>query len=349
MKMLDAKTTVDAVKLTVFMVVTTLATGLLVITIGNVTFGQSTEYKAVFSDVTGLNTGDDIRISGVRVGSVKSIDIYERSSALVTFDVDADSELNQATNATIRYRNLVGQRYIALTQGAGSDTVLEEDDTIPLSRTEPALDLTVLFNGFKPLFAALSPEDVNKLSYEIIQVFQGEGGTVESLLQSTASVTNALADRDKIIGQLIDNLNDVLVIVGDRDQELSDLIVQLQQFVSGLKDDRQAILGSLHDISALSVQTADLVDQARAPLTRDIGQLRRLAATLDRNQPEIDKALQILPLKLQKIGRTASYGSWFNFYLCNFRGKVTLPSAGGQQAISIPVDYNTNTARCDLG
>ena len=349
MKLLDAKTTVDAVKLTVFMVVTSLATGLLVITIGNVTFGESTEYKAVFSDVTGLNTGDDVRISGVRVGSVKSIDIYQRRQAMVTFDVDSDSELNQATNATIRYRNLVGQRYIALTQGAGSDTVLDEDDTIPLSRTEPALDLTVLFNGFKPLFAALSPEDVNKLSYEIIQVFQGEGGTVESLLQSTASVTNALADRDKIVGQLIDNLNDVLVIIGDRDQELSDLIVSLQQFVSGLKDDRQAILGSLHDISELSVQTADLVDQAREPLTRDIGQLRRLAATLDRNQPEIDKALQILPLKLQKIGRTASYGSWFNFYLCNFRGQVTLPAAAGQRLDPIGVDYNTNTARCDLG
>ena len=349
MKLLDAKTTVDAVKLTVFMVVTSLATGLLVITIGNVTFGESTEYKAVFSDVTGLNTGDDVRISGVRVGSVKSIDIYQRRQAMVTFDVDSDSELNQATNATIRYRNLVGQRYIALTQGAGSDTVLDEDDTIPLSRTEPALDLTVLFNGFKPLFAALSPEDVNKLSYEIIQVFQGEGGTVESLLQSTASVTNALADRDKIVGQLIDNLNDVLVIIGDRDQELSDLIVSLQQFVSGLKDDRQAILGSLHDISELSVQTADLVDQAREPLTRDIGQLRRLAATLDRNQPEIDKALQILPLKLQKIGRTASYGSWFNFYLCNFRGQVTLPAAAGQRLDLIGVDYNTNTARCDLG
>ncbi len=349
MKLLDAKTTVDAVKLTVFMVVTSLATGLLVITIGNVTFGESTEYKAVFSDVTGLNTGDDVRISGVRVGSVKSIDIYQRRQAMVTFDVDSDSELNQATNATIRYRNLVGQRYIALTQGAGSDTVLDEDDTIPLSRTEPALDLTVLFNGFKPLFAALSPEDVNKLSYEIIQVFQGEGGTVESLLQSTASVTNALADRDKIVGQLIDNLNDVLVIIGDRDQELSDLIVSLQQFVSGLKDDRQAILGSLHDISELSVQTADLVDQAREPLTRDIGQLRRLAATLDRNQPEIDKALQILPLKLQKIGRTASYGSWFNFYLCNFRGQVTLPAVAGQRLDPIGVDYNTNTARCDLG
>ena len=142
MKLLDAKTTVDAVKLTVFMVVTSLATGLLVITIGNVTFGESTEYKAVFSDVTGLNTGDDVRISGVRVGSVKSIDIYQRRQAMVTFDVDSDSELNQATNATIRYRNLVGQRYIALTQGAGSDTVLDEDDTIPLEphRARPRPD-----------------------------------------------------------------------------------------------------------------------------------------------------------------------------------------------------------------
>ena len=348
MKLLDAKTASDAVKLTIFMVVTSLATGLLVITIGNITFGASTEYKAVFSDATGLNTGDDIRISGVRVGSVKSIEIYQRNYAMVTFSVDSDSELNQATNATIRYRNLVGQRYIALTQGSGSDQVLREDDTIPLEQTAPALDLTVLFNGFKPLFAALSPEDINTLSYEIIQVFQGEGGTVESLLQSTASVTNALADRDQIVGQLINNLNDVLVIVGDRDKELSSLIVQLQQFVSGLKEDRGAILGSLHDISNLSVQTADLVDQARAPLTRDVGQLRRLARNLDRNQPEIDKALQILPLKLQKIGRTASYGSWFNFYLCNFRGKVTLPGVA-QQQITIPVDYNTGTARCHLG
>ncbi len=348
MKLLDARTTAAAVKLAIFMVTTSLATGLLVVTIGNISFGQTTQYKAVFSDVTGLNKGDDVRISGVRVGSVKNIEIYRRNDALVTFDVDSDSQLNQATDATIRYRNLVGQRYIAITQGAGSSTPLHEGDTIPLSRTSPALDLTVLFNGFKPLFAALSPDDINKLSYEIIRVFQGEGGTVESLLQSTASVTNALADRDKVVGQLITNLNDVLVTLGNRDQELSSLIVELQQFVSGLKDDRNAILGSLNDVSDLAVQTAGLVKDARAPLTRDISQLRRVAEILDKNRPEIDKALQILPLKLQKIGRTASYGSWFNFYLCNFRGTVTLPGVAHKR-LTVPVDYNTNTPRCDLG
>ena len=90
-----------------------------------------------------------------------------------------------------------------------------------MTRTTPALDLTVLFNGFKPLFQALSPADINKLSYEIVQVFQGEGGTLESLLAHTASVTSTLADRDQVIGDLIDNLNEVLDHLGDRDEQLS--------------------------------------------------------------------------------------------------------------------------------
>ena len=135
---------------------------------------------------------------------MKGVDIVDRTRALVTFKVDKDQQLTDGTNATIRYRNLVGQRYISLAQGVGGPRVLKEGDTIPLARTNPALDLTVLFNGFKPLFAALSPADVNKLSYEIVTVFQGEGGTLESLLSHTASVTSTLASRDQVIGSLIE-------------------------------------------------------------------------------------------------------------------------------------------------
>jgi phospholipid/cholesterol/gamma-HCH transport system substrate-binding protein len=345
---LDARTAGDAVKLLVFIVVTTLATGVLAVTIGNISFGKTVDYKAVFSDVTGLAKGDDVRIAGVRVGSVEDIAIHDRDQALVTFSVDADSTLNEGTNATIRYRNLIGQRYIALSQGVGQAASLAAGDTIPIARTHPALDLTVLFNGFKPLFAALSPDDVNRLSFEIIQVFQGEGGTVDSLLGSTASVTTTLADRDKVIGDLITNLNDVLETLGSRDAQLSDLIVRLQQFVSGLKSDRAAILGSLDDLSGLATQTASLLHDARPALATDISRLRQVVATLDRHRGEIDNSLQILPIKLAKIGRTASYGSWFNFYLCNFKGRVKVPGAGGQELV-IPIDFNTEAARCDLG
>lgn len=341
---LDARTAKDAAKLVAFIVVTTIATGMLVVTIGNLSFGEKSDYKALFTDVTGLNNGDDVRIAGVKVGNVEDIEISGRSQALVTFSVDADARLTEGTNATIRYRNLVGQRYIALTQGVGEAGRLTEDDTIPLDRTHPALDLTVLFNGFKPLFAALSPDDVNKLSYEIIQVFQGEGGTVESLLSSTASVTTTLANRDRVIGELVTNLNDVLDTLGQRDDELSDLIGSLQSFVSGLNDDRDAIFNSLDSISNLATQTSDLVSDARPALTSDIRQLRKVVGVLDDNRGEIDRALQILPIKLEKIGRTASYGSWFNFYMCNFTGRVKVPGLD-----PLVIDQAVGSSRCDLG
>ncbi|MCW2794347.1 MAG: virulence factor Mce family protein [Nocardioides sp.] len=344
MKMLDKRTAGDLTKLLIFIVVTTLATGVLVAVIGNITFAGSKEYKAEFVDATGVVKGDDIRIAGVKVGVVNGVEIVDRTRAMVTFSVEDDTSLSKATHASIRYRNLVGQRYISLSQEVGDSARLEPGSTIPVNQTSPALDLTVLFNGFKPLFQALSPTDINKLSYEIVQVFQGEGGTLEGLLAHTASVTQTLAGRDQLIGSLIDNLNEVLDHIGDRDDQLSELIQTFRTFVHGLKSDRKAILGSLDQISSLSVQTADLVSGIRQPFVEDVKQLRSFAENLDRNKGELDRALQVLPIKLQKVGRTAIYGSWFNFYLCEFHGKVRLP--GGQ---SLPVDYKTGSDRCDLG
>jgi phospholipid/cholesterol/gamma-HCH transport system substrate-binding protein len=342
MSRMDAKTLSALIKLVIFMVVTTLATGVLVIIIGNITFGSSSSYKAEFVDATGLVKGDDVRIAGVKVGSVEGISIVDRTRALVTFSVQTDTALMQSTHADIRYRNLVGQRYIALTNEIGSTGVLRPGATIPTSHTSPALDLTVLFNGFKPLFQALSPADVNELSYEIIQVFQGQGGTLNGMLAHTASITQTLADRDRVIGHLITNLNSVLAHVGDRNRQLNQLITTFRDFVGGLKRDRGAILGSLDQISNLTVQTADLVSGIRQPFVADIHHLRGFAGNLDRGKSEIDRVLQVMPIKLTKVGRTAIYGSWFNFYLCNFTGQVRI----GKTAI--PVSYDTGSSRCNL-
>jgi len=347
MSVLDKKTSVDLVKLMVFVLVTSLATGVLVILIGNFTFASSRDYKAVFSDATGVVRGDDIRIAGVKVGSVKEVEIVDRDRAMVTFSVADSSVVTESSTANIRYRNLVGQRYISLTQGVGSLERLPADATIPLERTEPALDLTVLFNGFKPLFTALSPADINKLSAEVVATFQGEGGTLTGLLQSTASLTNELADRDRIIGEVITNLNSVLETLADRDDQLNGLITDFRDLMRGLAADREAILGSLDSISALANETSDLAVGIREPLVEDVKQLRRFTANLNEGRGEIDRSLQILPIKLEKIGRTAVNGSFFNFYLCQFNANVQLD---GQKITS--VTYSTSLLdkdeRCDL-
>ncbi len=228
-------------KLIIFVVITVGATAVLGLTIANANFGSANDYSARFTDVTSLNTGDDVRIAGVKVGQVTSISVVDRRQAEVHFSVQGDVTLPGSVTATIKYRNLVGQRYVALGEGTGPvNATLPPGGAIPLSRTQSALDLTELFNGFKPLFQALSPDDVNQLSYEIIQVFQGEGGTIDSLLASTAQLTSTIANKDQVIGQVIDNLNTVLTTVNAHGSQLADLVTTTQQLVSGLAADRHA-------------------------------------------------------------------------------------------------------------
>src|SRR5215218_5273744 len=320
------------VKLVIFGLVTVLASYVLISTITNAGYGEQTTYRAQFSDVAGLVEGDEVRIAGVRVGQVTGIgltDKQDRPTAEVELEVSADVPIPAAVQATIKYRNLVGQRYISLVEGEGSGgRTLKEGDVIPLAQTKPALDLTTLFGGFRPLLQALSPADMNRLSFEIIQVFQGEGGTVQSLLSHVASLTDSLADKDAVIGSMIDNLTTVMSSVAARDQELSNLIVSLQQFVSGLAGDRDAIFDSLQTIDTLATTTSDFLADARAPLASDIQALGDLSTNLADDGDLVENFLQLAPTKIDLITRTAINGSWFNFFMCSSDATVTLPPTG---------------------
>lgn len=330
-RVLDAESFAALIKLALFLVLTGGATFILMITLGNLSFTDRTEYQAVFEDVTGVAKGDDVRIAGVAVGAVDEVEVVDRTNALVTFKVDSDVPLTQNTNARLKFRNLVGQRYMALEQGSdGAGARLEAGATIPMDRTQEALDLNVLLDGFKPVLQALSPDDINKFSFEIVQTLQGESGNVENLLATTSSLTNTLADRDQLIGDVIVNLSTVLDTIGDRDDELTDTIDTLQQFVTGLKTDRNAILDSIDSISELSNETSDLLVKGRPALTEDIKQLNAFAGEFgtDRNLKLVTDSIQVFPAKLTKFGNAASTGSQFNFFLCGLNGTIDLPELG---------------------
>jgi len=309
-----------------FIVVTVLATTLLAVVIANGSSGGGASYTALFSDATSLNPGDDVRMAGVRIGTVTSVTVQDQRVAKVEMSVDPTVRLASSVTALLRYRNLVGQRYVALDQGSGSpDDRLAVGSTIGLDRTRPALDLTVLFNGFQPLFTALNPDDVNKLSYEIIQVFQGEGGTVETLLSQTAAFTQTLAQKDKVIGEVITNLTQVLTTVNDRSEQLSAMVVTLAQLTSGLAQDRAQLGDAISSIGGLTTSVGGLLKDGRAPLKASIASLGNLSGTLSQSSPQLDSFFTKLPLKLDAQGRTTSYGSWINVYLCSVTGRIPVP------------------------
>ncbi|UUV31382.1 MCE family protein [Amycolatopsis roodepoortensis] len=319
----------------VFFVVTVVATGILAITIANSGVGTTVGYTARFTDATSVNPGDEVRMSGVRIGQVDSVGVVERRLADVRFSIENKRRLTAGATVTIRYRNLVGQRYLSIDPGPDGPAVLDEGALIPPERTQPALDLTALFNGFKPLFQALSPSDVNQLSFEIVQVLQGEGSTIDSLLEHTASLTNTLAGKDEVIGQVVGNLNTVLDTLNSQGDQFDKLVDVTAQLVSGLAGDAKPIGQAIGGLGELTTATADLLQDGRAPLKDSINTLGDLSKNLADNTPVFEQFLANLPKKLDRIGSMVSYGSWFNFYLCSVKSDA--PPAPGGPPVGIPL------------
>ncbi|GAB3481454.1 MCE family protein [Amycolatopsis cihanbeyliensis] len=333
------------IKILIFAAVTVLLTAVLGATIANTNFGETSGYAARFTEASGLKAGDDVRIAGVKVGQVERIAVSRDNRAEVDFTVESVRDLPASVTATIKYRNLIGQRYLSLNTDVAGEGVLTAGETIPLERTEPALNLTVLFNGFKPLFTALDPREVNALSHEIIQVFQGEGGTIRSLLSHIASLTSTIAKKDELIGEVIGNLNTVLDTVNQRTPQFENLVQVTQNLVTGLAQQREPIGQAVSALGELTDATAGLVTDARPHLKQDIAALGELSGNLADSEELLDHLLQIMPGNLEKFTRTLSYGSWYNYYLCGLSGTIGLSSLNLNVPI-LPLPATEQPERC---
>jgi phospholipid/cholesterol/gamma-HCH transport system substrate-binding protein len=291
---------------------------------GQYTTGSTNGYSALFSDVSRLKPGQTVRVAGVRVGTVNSVSLRPDKKVLVKFDADRGSVvLTTGTRAVVRYLNLVGDRYLELVDGPGSTKVLPPGSEIPLDRTAPALDLDLLLGGLKPVTQGLNPQDVNALSASLIQVFQGEGGTLNLLLSKTSSFSNALADNNQTVQELIDNLNTVVGTVNKEGTKFSGAIDRLQRLISGLSQDRDTIGTAITALDNGTASIADLLDRARPPLAGTVDQLNRLAPLLDKDKNLIDISLHKLPNNYRKLTRLGADGAWFPYYLCGLALRVS--------------------------
>ena len=291
-------------------------------------FQTEQSYKAVFSTVTGLKPGNFVRIAGVEVGKVQKIVVNDDVTVQVTFSTDDSVVLTQGTQAVIRYADLIGGRYLALEDSPGATTKLPSGGTIPLDKTSPALDLDALIGGFRPLFRALNPGQVNALSSQLIAAFQGQGPTIGAILEQTAALTNTLADRDTLIGQVVLNLNTVLGSLGDHSDKLGTAIDSLAQLMHGLADRKQDIANSVAYADAAAGSIADLLSQARPPLQKTVHEIDRTAANVLADYDYFDNLLKTLPDAYRVLGRQALNGDFFSFYLCDVIFKVN--GKGGQ-------------------
>ena len=315
-------------RLLVFFVVCVTGTFALVAIFAQLRFQGEKSYNAQFTDVSGLHNGDLVRIAGVEIGKVRGISIRPDDTVLVGFNADDSVVLTKGSRAVIRYDNLIGGRYLALEEGTGSTEVLAPGQTIPVLQTSPALDLDALIGGFRPLFHALDPDQVNALSGQLIAAFQGQGGTVNSFFQNASALTNTLADRDQLVEQVIGNLNVVLGSLGDQNTQFAKAIDSLSQLIGTLAGHKQEIASSVRYVNAAAGSLADLLAAARPPLQQTVHELDRSAGIVEADHDYVDTLLDTLPDAYKVLGRQGLYGDYFSFYLCNLI--IKLNGKGGQ-------------------
>jgi phospholipid/cholesterol/gamma-HCH transport system substrate-binding protein len=330
------------IKVAALIAVTAVMATMLVVVFDNLQFQPEHSYRALFTDVSGLAVGDDVRAAGVPVGRVNGLTLEPDNQVLVVFTASDAVPVTRTSTLTVRYKDIVGGRYLELGQPAGAAPPLPAGAVIPAARTQPALSLDALFNGFQPLFQGLQPAQINQLSAELITVLQGEGGTIDGLLTTIGSLTSTLANRDAVIGALITNLNQVLGTVARHDSQLSSLVTQLQRLISGLAADRGPIGASLGQIADLSGTLAGLLTTARPDITGTVYQANRLATLLNSNAATISNQLQALPGRYQVLNREGIYGSFFNFYLCGISFRFTGPTGAAESTPFI----NSEVQRC---
>ncbi len=310
------------IKFGTFAAVMALLTASLFFIFGQYQTGSTHDYSAVFADASRLETGQSVRVAGMRVGTVGSVKLQPDKTVVVTFDADPSVRMTTGTRAAVRYLNLVGDRYLELIDGP-EGTPLPPGSQIPTERTSSALDLDLLLGGLKPVIRGLNPQDVNALSASLIQVFQGQGGTLQSLLSNTSGFTTALAEHNQTIAALIDNLQTLLATLSKEGDKFSGTVDRLEKLVTELAAEKDPIGTAIESLNNGTASVADLLTDARPPLAGSVDELSRLATNLDIQKDRLDTSLQKAPDNYRKLIRTGSYGSFFNYYICELKWRVT--------------------------
>jgi phospholipid/cholesterol/gamma-HCH transport system substrate-binding protein len=310
----------------------------LAFTIGNISIRDplARDYytlNANFDDVTGLLPNDNVKIAGVVVGKVTGIKVVE-GRARVSFTVKKGIALGDDTTAAVRWRNLIGQRYVYLYPGKNTVTKLQDGKDI--GSTESVVDLGALFNELGPIVSAIDEHQVNDFLDTITQALDGNQDKLGKAIDDLGTLTKGLGDRDQAIGRLVDNLNTVAGVITNRDQQIRVMLDNLVLISSTFSANTQTVDTALKEFGDFSANLHEILTNNSTEIDRIINNLdlvmtQVVAPKLD----TLDHALKGIDAASQAIFNSSRLGEWLNeAILCVGTGP---PPAGAVPACLHPI------------
>ena len=285
--------------------------------------GGGDTYYASFSEAGGLKPNDEVRIAGVRVGKVRSVEL-KGARVLVKFQVDNSAQFGKETGAEIKVKTILGNMFLAL-KPAGSGQ-LEEGTDIPVSRTASPYDVVDVFEGLAERSERIDTKQLATAFDTLATLTRNTPEEFKSALKGVSALSQTVASRDDQLNELLRNLDDVSQVLGDRKDDIVALMKDGDVLFRALVARRQAVSNLLESTATLSRELTALVRQSRADLKPALDQLQGVVDLLNANQENLDTSLRLLAPFYRVFANTLGDGPWFDTYIQNL---PPVPAAGG--------------------
>jgi phospholipid/cholesterol/gamma-HCH transport system substrate-binding protein len=315
--------TTKLIRLGAFIVVAALLAGYIGLKLANISFHDRYTVGATFGDVTGLRVGDVVKLAGVPVGQVTSIHLRD-GDAVVRFSVDksvrlpvdkASASPDDNTTVSVRWRNLIGQRYVLLEPGvhavdAKAFLPTNGKAEIDARFTKSVVDIGAVFNALDPLGQAINPQQLNDIFTALTQALDGNDGSVQSLVQSLGTLSGTLAQRDQTIQQMLGDYQTVTGVLARRDTQIQTMLENLTTLSQSFTDNTALFERSLADIASAGGSLNRLLTSTETQFRGAVDGLAGVAHTIANKLPQLETLLNSAPSAFKALFSATSYGDF---------------------------------------
>jgi phospholipid/cholesterol/gamma-HCH transport system substrate-binding protein len=276
--------------------------------------GGGDTYYAEFEESGGLKVNDEVRLAGVRVGKVNSIEIDE-GLVKVGFQIKTDAEFGDETHAAIKVKTILGSMFLSIEPGG--DGQLEEEGTIPVERTSSPFDVVDAFTGLAETSADIDTDQLAASLTTLADLTRNTPEEFRSALEGVSALSEVVASRDEQINTLLESLRRVSTVLDARDEDIIGLMRDADILFRALLERRNAIHNILVSTVTLSKELTALVRQSRADLKPALQHLESVLAVVNKNEDNLDRSLELMAPFYRVFANVFGNGPWWDTYIAN--------------------------------
>jgi len=277
--------------------------------------GGGDTYYANFAEAGGIKVGDEVRIAGVRVGDVESIEL-DGDQVRVGFRVKTESQFGPTSRADLKVKTLLGDMFLAI-EPAGSGQ-MEEGATIPVERTSSPYDVVEAFEGLAETAGDIDTDQLAQSLTVLADLTRNTPEEFQGALEGVSALSANVAAKNEQINSLLKNLDRVATVLDDRDQDIIELMRDSEVLFEALVARREAVNRLLVSTTQLSRELTALVQDTEADLRPALESLEEVLDVLNKNEDNIDDSLRLMAPFYRVFANTLGSGPWFDTYIQNF-------------------------------